>query len=132
MAHHDLSFGQCIWDGGHLAALVDLEMSHANTPDWDLPVFLGSCAEPRRGATYERLLHPRDFVDAPRWLWEAYPALIAHPALRARLRVYELVYRLAELTARPDAVQMLDILENGTSYERFLPSSVGAGRPEAG
>ena len=65
MAHHDLSFGQCIWDGGHLAALVDLEMSHANTPDWDLPVFLGMCAEPRRGAIFEGLLDPRDFGTAP-------------------------------------------------------------------
>jgi aminoglycoside phosphotransferase (APT) family kinase protein len=122
MAHHDLSFGQCIWDGKHVAALVDLEMSHANTPDWDLPVFLDMCAEPRRGATFERLLDPRDFVDVPRWFWAAYPALLSHPALRSRLRVYELVYRLAELTARPDVIQMLDILENGTSYERFLPS----------
>jgi aminoglycoside phosphotransferase (APT) family kinase protein len=132
MAHHDLNFGQCIWDGGHLAALVDLEMSHANTPDWDLPNFLEMCAEPRRGAAFERLLDPRDFLEVPGWFWEAYPALLSHPALRSRLRVYELVYRLAELTADPDVAQMLDILENGTSYERFLPSSARADEPELG
>jgi aminoglycoside phosphotransferase (APT) family kinase protein len=121
MAHHDLSFGQCIWDGHHLAALVDLEMSHASTPDWDLPVFLDMCAEPRRGAVYEEGLDPRDFTDVPGWLWEAYPALLSHPALPRRLRIYELIYRLAELTARPDLDLMLDILEHGTAYEHFLP-----------
>ncbi len=75
---------------------------------------------------------PETSRTCPGWFWEAYPALLSHPALRARLRVYELVYRLAELTATPDVGQMLDVLENGTTYERFLPSSVGADEPGPG
>ncbi|HVM34828.1 MAG TPA: hypothetical protein VM784_05735 [Actinomycetota bacterium] len=122
MAHHDLNFGQCIWRDGHVVGLVDLEMSHANSADWDLTDLLGMCADPGRGAPSETesLVHPADFTYVPVWFKEAYPEPFAHFALRERLRVYELMYRLAELIRRPDAAAMLAVLERGTAYERRL------------
>jgi aminoglycoside phosphotransferase len=122
MAHHDLDFGQCIWRAGHVVGLVDLEMSHANAADWDLPVLLGMCSDPRGAApTVAADLDPEDFIDVPRWFRDAYPAPFAHPSLVPRLRVYELVYRMAALTNAPDIDRMLTVLEDGTRYERILP-----------
>jgi len=121
MAHHDLNFGQCVWRDGHLVGVVDLEMSHANTADWDLPVLLSMCADPRQGATVEAHLHREDFVDVPRWFRDAYPEPFAHPRLASRLRVYELVYRLADLGKSPgDLADMLHVLQHGTTYEHWL------------
>jgi len=123
MAHHDLNFGQCIWRDGHLVGVVDLEMSHANTADWDLPVLLGMCADPRPGApaVVEAQLHPEDFVYVPTWFRDAYPKPFEHRSLVARLRVYELVYRMASLTERPNLGEMLHVLQLGTRYEHLLP-----------
>jgi aminoglycoside phosphotransferase len=50
MAHHDLNLSQCIWRDGHVVGLVDLEMSHANSADWDLVELLDMCADPARRA----------------------------------------------------------------------------------
>ncbi len=123
MAHHDLDFGQCIWRDGHLVAVLDLEGSHANTVDWDLAVLLGMCADPGGGApsAIEADLHAADFVYVPAWFREAYPEPFDRPALPRRLRVYDLMYRLAELMNRPDIPFMLSTLETGTSYEYLLP-----------
>lgn len=124
MAHHDLNFSQCIWRDGHLVGLVDLEMSHANSPDWDLADFLGMCANPDRGAPsgVDEVVHPADFARVPAWFKEAYPEPFAHPALTRRLRIYELVYGLAGLMQRPDLPSMRSVLEAGTSYEHLLPT----------
>ncbi len=124
MAHHDLNFSQCIWRDGHLVGLVDLEMSHANSADWDLVELLGMCADPRRrantAATGEHVL-PAQFDRVAYWFHEVYPAPFEHPALRQRLRVYDLVHRLAELFQRPDPRSIVSTLELGTSYEHLLP-----------
>ena len=68
-------------------------MAHANSADWDLTDLLGMCADPRRGAPSEtdRFVHPADFTHVPVWFKEAYAEPFAHPALKERLRVYELV-----------------------------------------
>jgi scyllo-inosamine 4-kinase len=125
MAHHDLNFSQCIWRDGHVVGLVDLEMSHANSADWDLVELLGMCADPRRRANTAAAgehVHPAQFDRVAYWFHEVYPAPFEHPALRQRLRVYELVHRLAELSQRPDARRtIVSTLELGTSYEHLLP-----------
>jgi Phosphotransferase enzyme family len=46
MAHGDFSFNQILWHEGRVTALLDLEMSHAETPDWDLGTFLAFCHDP--------------------------------------------------------------------------------------
>lgn len=117
MAHHDLNFGQCIWRDGHLVGLVDLEMSHANSADWDLVDLLGSCASP----TYWRGVRAEDFAHVGSWFEEAYPTPFAHPALHQRLRVYDLIYKLASLRRKPDVALMLATLASGTPYEYLLP-----------
>jgi hypothetical protein len=123
MAHHDLNFSQCIWRDGHLVGLVDLEMPHANSADWDLVDLLGMCADPRRAPTaaIEEHVLPSQFDRVAYWFRDVYPAPFEHPELRQRLRVYDLVYRLAELLQRPDPRNIALTLEFGTSYEHLLP-----------
>lgn len=125
MAHHDLNFSQCIWRNGHLVGLVDLEMSHANSADWDLVDLLDMCANPRRRAPssiIEDTVHPDQFDLVARWLRDAYPSPFESPALVQRLRVHDLVYRLSELNQRPGPHKIVSTLEDGTSYEHLLPS----------
>ena len=125
MAHHDLNFSQCIWRSGHLVGLVDLEMSHANSPDWDLVDLLGMCADPRRrapNAAIEEHVRPAQFERVAHWFREAYPEPFEHPALVMRLRVYDLIYRLADFLQRPDPREIATTLELGTAYEHLLPA----------
>ena len=129
MAHHDLNFSQCIWRNGHLVGLVDLEMAHANSTDWDVVDLLGMCANPRRlapSAAIEEHLHPDQFERVAHWFREVYPEPFEHPELARRLRVYDLIYRLADLQQRPDPLQIISSLELGTRYEHLLPSSNGS------
>lgn len=124
MAHHDLNFSQCIWRGGHLVGLVDLEMSHANSADWDLVDLLGMCAEPKRrapAAAIEEHVHPSQFAHVAEWFREAYPEPFDHPELRRRLRIYDLMYGLAGLLQSADLAAIVSTLEFGTSYEHLLP-----------
>lgn len=125
MAHHDLNFSQCIWNDGHLVALVDLEMSHANSADWDLVDLLGMCADPRRRAptaAIEKQVDPSQFAQVAHWFREVYPEPFEHPALPQRLRLYDVMYRLADFLQRPDPAAIASTLESGTSYELLLSS----------
>jgi len=103
MAHGDFNFNQAIWHEGRVTALFDLEMSHAEAPDWDLAPFLGFCQNPARAVPeyLEVASRPEDYLDAPLWLREAYPEMFAYPRLRDRLALHELVFRSAELIAAP-------------------------------
>ena len=125
MAHHDLNFSQCVWRDGHLVGLVDLEMSHANSSDWDIVDLLGMCANPRGRAptaAIEQRVHPDQFDRVAYWFHEVYPEPFDHPSILQRLRVYDLVYRLAELRQRPYTRGILSTLEaaprGNTSYRR--------------
>lgn len=127
MAHHDLNFSQCIWRKGHLVGLVDLEMSHANSADWDLVDLLGMCADPRRRAptaAIEEVVHEDQFDGVAFWFRKAYPEPFEHPALLQRLRVYDLMYRVADLMQQPDPREIAATLEFGTSYEHLLRSDL--------
>lgn len=124
MVHHDLNFSQCVWRNGHLVGLVDLEMAHANSADWDLVDLLGMCANPRRrapNAAIEQSVHPNQFDRVAYWFREVYPEPFHHPAILQRLRVYDLIYRLAELRLRPDTGNIVSTLEVGTSWEHLVP-----------
>jgi len=85
-AHGDFHFNQILWHKGRVTALLDLEMSHVEAPDWDLGPFLIACLDPPQmvpdslgGAT-----KPEDYRDAPAWLQEAYPEMFAYASLRGR------------------------------------------------
>lgn len=103
MAHGDFSFNQLIWHDGRVTALLDVEMSHAEAPDWDVGPFLGFCHDPVRAVAeaLEAVTRPEDYRDAPAWLREAYPDLFAYPDLRDRLAWQELVFRGSEVLAEP-------------------------------
>ena len=104
LAHGDFGFNQVLWEGGRVTALLDLEMAHAETPDWDLGGFLATCLDPARMAPAHvaAASRPEDYREAPIWLREAYPELCAAPALRERLALQALVLRWPELLAAPD------------------------------
>jgi hygromycin-B 7''-O-kinase len=122
MAHGDFSFNQILWHEGRVTALLDLEMSHAETADWDLGTFLAFCHDPVRMVPTHLEPHsrPQDYRDAPTWLREAYPELFASPILPARLTLQALVLRSTELLTHPDRWE--ELLHAAMEWARTLES----------
>jgi hypothetical protein len=106
MAHGDFNFNQVMWRDGRVTALLDLEMSHAEAPDWDLPPFLGFCVDPARCVPphLEEASRPEEYSEAPGWLRQAYPEMFGHARASDRLLLYSLVFRAEELLAGPGRV----------------------------
>jgi hygromycin-B 7''-O-kinase len=125
MAHGDFSFNQVIWCDGRVTALLDLEMSHGEAPDWDLPSFLGFCANPARMVPQplEEASRPEDYREAPAWLREAYPEMFGHPRQRDRLLLHSLVFRADELLADPHRLEQIlsDSQHEVSVIEALLP-----------
>jgi hypothetical protein len=98
-----------MWCDGRVTALLDFEMSHAESPDWDLPSFLGFCTDPARMVPehLEEGSRPEDYRDAPGWLRQAYPEMFGHPRQRDRLLLHFLVFRDDELFADPARVDQI-------------------------
>ncbi len=120
MAHGDFHFNQILWHHGRVTALLDLEMSHVEAPDWDLGPFLTACLDPPQMVP-ERLggtSRPEDYRDAPRWLWEAYPEMFASASLVDRLALYAAVLRSTELSADPRRCK--EILDAALAWARAL------------
>lgn len=125
MAHGDFNFNQVMWCDGRVTALLDLEMSHAESPDWDLPSFLGFCADPARMVPehLEEASRPEEYRDAPGWLRQAYPEMFGHPRQRDRLLLHFLVFRADELFADPARVDQIvsASLDEVRAIETLLP-----------
>jgi aminoglycoside phosphotransferase (APT) family kinase protein len=125
IAHGDFSFNQVMWCDGRVTALLDLEMSHAESPDWDLPSFLGFCADPARMVPehLEEASRPEEYREAPGWLRQAYPEMFGHPRQRDRLLLHFLVFRAEELLADPGRVDEIvgASLEEVRAMETLLP-----------
>ena len=120
MAHGDFHFNQILWHQGRVTALLDLEMSHVEAPDWDLGAFLTACLDPPQMVP-ERLrgpTSPEDYRDAPVWLWEAYPEMFAYASLVDRLALYAVVLRSNELRADPRRCP--EILDAAQAWTRAL------------
>ena len=90
--HGDLNPNNVMWDG-QVTAVIDLEMARREAPDVDLFNFISFCANPVRAVAeeLEPVTHIDDYLEAPQWLCEAYPALCRHTHLKARLQLYELI-----------------------------------------
>ena len=54
---------------------------------------------------------PIQFERVAHWFREVYPEPFEHPELARRLRVYDLIYRLADLQQRPDPLQIISSLD---------------------
>jgi len=125
MAHGDFSFNQVMWCEGRVTALLDLEMSHEESPDWDLPSFLGFCANPARMVPepLEECSRPEDYREAPGWLRQAYPEMFGHPRQRDRLLLHFLVFHAAELLATPSRMDQIvsACLEEVRAIATLLP-----------
>lgn len=125
MAHGDFNFNQVMWHEGRVTALLDLEMSHAEAPDWDLAPFLGFCHDPVRAVPehLEAVSSAEDYCDAPLWLKEAYPEMFAYPRLRDRLALQVLVLRFPELMNHPDRFEeIVDAsVERASALADLLP-----------
>jgi aminoglycoside phosphotransferase (APT) family kinase protein len=109
MVHGDFHFNQILWYEGRVTALLDLEMSHVEAPDWDLGAFLTTCLDPATAS-------PEDYRDAPVWLAEAYPEMFAYSSLVDRLALYAVVLRSAELRAAPRRCE--EILDAACAWAR--------------
>jgi scyllo-inosamine 4-kinase len=124
MTHGDFSFNQVMWCDGRVTALLDLEMSHAEAPDWDLPSYLGFCVNPARmvPTLLEEVSRPEDYREAPGWLQQAYPAMFDHRRQRDRLLLHFLVFRAEELLAQPDRLDQIvsESLEEVDAVESLL------------
>jgi aminoglycoside phosphotransferase (APT) family kinase protein len=93
--HADIHLANILWDGSHIAALLDFEWVRLAPPDLELDQFV-------RMAEHSRVLG----LEAPdavvvRGLRSAYPELFAHPQLPERLRLYALTSSLREVTGWP-------------------------------
>lgn len=126
MAHGDFAFNQILWDEGHVTAVLDLEMSHAEDPDWDLSSLLAFCANPARMVPehLEAISRPEDYVDVPRWLQQAYPQMFAYPHMRERMLLCALVFHSEELLSDPTRFE--DILsassDSVAEIEHLIPT----------
>lgn len=125
MAHGDFNFNQAMWHEGRVTALFDLEMSHAEAPDWDLAPFLRFCQDPARAVPehLEATSRAEDYRDAPVWLREAYPEMFAYSRLRDRLALHALVLRFTELRDHPNRFEeILDAsVESACALAELLP-----------
>jgi aminoglycoside phosphotransferase (APT) family kinase protein len=98
LVHGDIAFGNVIWDGA-VVRLVDFEAAGAAPPDRELDVLLRfldapETFSPEAGsrALYEPVIG---------WLRDAYPEVLAHPALVERLEVYDALWELVQLMNFP-------------------------------
>jgi aminoglycoside phosphotransferase (APT) family kinase protein len=121
LIHGDLHFQNVLWDGGHVAALLDLEFARPAPADLDLDVFLRFCAYPAlfvpEGREHEA--KREDYDDVPTWLRESYPELFAHPDLVDRLRIYSIAFDMKALLASPPRGP-LNSLTHRHPYRRLM------------
>jgi aminoglycoside phosphotransferase (APT) family kinase protein len=100
LTHGDVAFGNVIWDGT-TASLVDFESASAAPIDRELDVLLRFLTGPHAfspdGAGAAKAL----YEPVLGWLCDAYPDMFAHPALVARLEVYDALWELVQLLNYP-------------------------------
>jgi len=126
LVHGDLNFNNILWDG-RVTAVLDFEWARAEARDVDLLSFMSFC----RHAVLcvpehvEAITDAQQYIDAPRWLHDAYPELFAHPHLRERLVFYDLARWASDLrrptpAARELAQNMIvDIVEGNGAADSF-------------
>ncbi len=103
LVHGDLHFGNLLWGGSCLTALLDFEGSRPGPADVELDTLLRFAREPGqyRASDGDPLLSPSDLSGVLSWLTEGYPELCSHPRLRERLEVYEATWHLVQLQHFP-------------------------------
>jgi hygromycin-B 7''-O-kinase len=103
LVHADVHFGNVLWDGGRISALLDFEGTRPAPPDLELDTVLRFAREPELfdWPTAPVTLTRRDLAGFVDWLAGAYPAPFAHPRLDTRLRVYEALWQLVQLLHFP-------------------------------
>jgi aminoglycoside phosphotransferase (APT) family kinase protein len=121
LIHGDLHFQNVLWDGSHVAALLDLEFARPAPSDLDLDVFLRFCAYPALFVPEGREHEARreDYDEVPDWLRLEYPALFEHPDLVERLRIYSIAFDMKALLASPPRGP-LNSLTHRHPYRRLM------------
>lgn len=128
LAHGDLHFGNVLWDGDEVTALLDLEFSRPAPADLDLDQLLRFCFHPFLFVPvgHESEARVEDYRDVPDWLQEDYPELFAHPRVMDRLRVYSLAFNVRELLENPPG-KPAGQLTREHPYRRLLADLRGTG-----
>ena len=121
LIHGDLHFQNVLWDGSHVAALLDLEFARPAPADLDLDVFLRFCAYPALFVPEGREHEARreDYDEVPDWLRLDYPELFDHPDLVDRLRIYSIAFDMKALMASPPRGP-LNSLTHRHPYRRLM------------
>lgn len=104
LIHGDLHFGNVLWDGEQITALLDFEWVRGGPADLDLDVLLRVVADPeihQAGKITGPALTPAQsramYADVPKWCREFYPEWFANPNLLARLELYGLSFDVRDL-----------------------------------
>lgn len=100
LIHGDISFANVMWDDER-AVLIDFETAGAAPRDRELEAFLRFVADPADFFPGRAGDLGGGFMQAPRWLCEAYPELWANPDLIGRLEVYDALWELVQLLNHP-------------------------------
>ncbi len=103
LIHGDLHFGNMLWDGHHISAMLDFEWSRVGPPDLDLDVLIRFLADPAAhvDAADREAASREAYAGVPALLSAAYPALFSHPRLLDRLRLYAISYDIRALLLEP-------------------------------
>jgi hypothetical protein len=101
--HGVLHFGNVLWVGTTVTALLDFEWCRPGPPDLDLDVLLRFCAYPylHVAEDYEHLTRAEDYADVPGWMTDVYPELFDDPNAFERTRIYSIAYDVRELLLFP-------------------------------
>jgi hygromycin-B 7''-O-kinase len=103
LVHGDPHLENVLWDGEHVAALIDLDWSRRSWVEVDLEILLAFCRQPFLyvAADYEDLALAGDYAAFPGWLEAEYPAWFAHPRLDDRLALLHVSRALGTLEDGP-------------------------------
>lgn len=104
LVHGDPHLENVLWDGEHVAALLDLEWSRPSWLHADLEILLALADAPARFASPDRehAVVTADYAELPRWLRAAAPQWFAHPRLIDRLELLALSRLLGQFEDDPD------------------------------
>jgi aminoglycoside phosphotransferase (APT) family kinase protein len=129
LTHGDIAFANVVWDGT-TASLVDFESASAAPIDRELDVLLrfldGPDAFSPDGAGAAKAL----YEPVLGWLRDAYPDMFAHPALAARLEVYDALWELVQLLnyspdhPRNTVARLEAIVTGGAPWKAALAAAI--------
>ena len=133
LVHGDPHLENVLWDGEHVAALLDLDWSRRSWIEVDLEILLAFCRQPFLFVAEEdedRAL-AADYEAFPGWLEAEYPAWFAHPRLGDRLALLGVSRALGSLEDVPPGPRPADP-DDPRDPRNHLTAALADKRPSGG